>query len=277
MLRGIGLDCTYLASASLQAALTEYVLDRQTVRERKRPVACLFLTSLSSLLLIITPSTIIYFRYGKDTIKVTPKSKVFYVFSTPNIDNQPILYNNTDTLTITNTSESFIPTILFKTIKALEFINQHFQYQHLLRTNLSSFFRLDLLHNYIIGLPHAGIYEGTTDTDKSYNHLIFVSGAGITFSKDVVDLLIKEQSLLDYSIIDDVAIASLMRQKSIIPRKTFNRYDLVDRNSHQTSIEALQGIPSFHFRIKSPSNRLVYDQIILEKLYKTFYLSTNAC
>jgi len=210
---------------------------------------------------------------------------------------------------IVNCQESFIPGILIKTIKALEFIEANYSYDYLLRSNLSSFFRFDRLLQHVKALNNRNkVYQGfqgyheylsnenskipsmgeipripRSNVEKSAGELKilpitvpFISGAGILMSKDVVQLLIEKQSSLNYSLIDDVAIGDFMQKFGIILHNTGKncRYDFINETRSNMSEDKIRLLsPSiFHFRIKNRKNRDL-DLIVMEKLYRIFYTS----
>lgn len=212
-----------------------------------------------------------------------PNIKVFYVYAKP--------FHNTESSRepknpplqkdlIANCEESLIPGVLVKTISALTQIDQNYSYNFILRTNLSSFFRFDKLYNHITssGPIHKGIYEGVAGTHLLDNNvaLPFVSGAGILMSKDIVQLLLENQSDLNYALIDDVAIADFMKRHGI-PIRAMNhlRYDFLNARTSNLSEVSIQRLPHFHFRIKNRKMREVLDVSVMEKLYKSFYINSN--
>jgi hypothetical protein len=96
--------------------------------------------------------------------------------------------------------ECLIPGILAKTVKALEWASNHYDY--VWRTNLSSVLDFDGLYQYCLNIY--GGYIGNYGDGK------FASGAGFLMSRDVVEYLMENQSLLRWDLIDDVAIGLLL-------------------------------------------------------------------
>lgn len=204
--------------------------------------------------------------------RVNPNIKVFYVYGLDPRSARPTQTgtdNIEDSIITTNSLEGFIPGILQKTIQAIEKIEKDYDYKYLLRTNLSSFFRLHKLHEYIMKLPATRLYEGFAG--RSNDGIDFVSGAGIILSRDVVRLLIAEKYRLNYMIIDDVAIGLFMRTFGIPLRATYNRYDLVGAKRLRLSEDIIRILPHFHFRVRSPKKREIFDKLSMEMLYRVFY------
>jgi hypothetical protein len=102
--------------------------------------------------------------------------------------------------------ECLIPGILAKTVKALEWASDHYDY--VWRTNLSSVLDFDGLYQYCLNISNnSGFYGGYIG---HYGDGKFASGAGFLMSRDVVEYLLENQSLLRWDLIDDVAIGLLL-------------------------------------------------------------------
>ena len=126
-------------------------------------------------------------------------------------------------------------------------------YDYVIRTNLSSFYYFPNLLKYLKTLPKEKCYNAVVGY---YDGQTFGGGAGIIFSRDVVELMIMNKSeLSDYSSYpDDVAIAKFLRNYDIevtpAPR--------VDIYTYSSWVENMNTIPSdaFHFRFKNAHDHL---------------------
>ncbi len=104
--------------------------------------------------------------------------------------------------------ECLIPGILAKTVKALEWSRNKDHYDYVWRTNLSSVLDFDGLYQYCLTISkNTGFYGGYIG---NYGDGRFASGAGFLMSRDVVEYLLENQSLLRWDLIDDVAIGLLL-------------------------------------------------------------------
>ena len=168
---------------------------------------------------------------------------------------------DSDDIMIANTGEGYIPQILEKTIFSLEYINENYDFKHLLRTNLSSFFRSEKILELSNNLRDKDVYTGVS------GHY-FASGACMWFSKDILLYLIENKKNLQYNILDDVAIGNLLFSKFykdyITSRQDFNEYNIL--NKYDPDI--LKKYNAYHIRIKS-SNR--FDDAIIMKLFFNYY------
>ena len=104
-------------------------------------------------------------------------------------------------------TESVIPGIYLKTMKALQHIQSNYNYDFVLRTNLSSFFNI----------PHVIQYFQTKPLQRfagGYPVFWFTSGTFICFSRDVGELLTQDIRYGDDTH-DDVLISRLLDEKQI--------------------------------------------------------------
>jgi hypothetical protein len=166
---------------------------------------------------------------------------------------------------ISNTSESYIPGILIKTIQTMDFVNKNFVYKHILRTNLSSFFILENLLKTCYKLPDTNLYAGIIG---NHSNILFASGAGYWMSKDIVEKIIANKNNIDYNTLDDVAIGKLLHSIRITP---LPRYDL-DKNipydAEEKSIILNEIIANnhYHIRVKNTDNNINID--IMTRFFK---------
>jgi len=110
--------------------------------------------------------------------------------------------------------ETFVPGILRKTINAIE-ICQKFNFEYLVRSNISTIVNFDLLTKYLksnkidyggclVTLNWLDLAGGITD--DRYKHTKYVFGASIIMSKNSVKFLISNKNDINYSVIDDVSL-----------------------------------------------------------------------
>ena len=159
--------------------------------------------------------------------------------------------------------ETFIPGILDKTIKALEYINE-FDYDYIIRSNISTIVNFGILKYYLRDLDYSGAlyYSGSFVDTKSglneeqnqkYESYGFASGTCIILSKKSVNCIIKNQNeLREYGIIDDVAIGVLLESKAkeyeLISKKFGNKL-LFCKEDNYTNKNYIS------YRIKSENRR----------------------
>ena len=107
--------------------------------------------------------------------------------------------------------ENYIPGILIKTLKAMEYVHNNFDFKYLIRTNISSFWDFKTFkrfyHRYDDNIVRAPIgFE---------EHIPFPGGSGMVISKNVIGLMIKNQSSFNYNLIDDRSIGIFLHSHNI--------------------------------------------------------------
>lgn len=181
--------------------------------------------------------------------KFYPQVKTIYYLFDENV-NKPTFKD--DFLLIPG-KETYLPGILEKTIKAIEY-TKDMDYQYLLRSNISTVVNIKMLLNYLTKNPnidYGGSWElthirkGFRDTlnginDDRYDGLNFISGTGIVISRKAINTLLKNKDKLDYSIIDDVSIGNFFRNNTNIKPSTFNssiNYEEKDLSKEENTID----------------------------------------
>jgi hypothetical protein len=158
-------------------------------------------------------------------------------------------------------SGNMIPGCLIKSLYAFDFCLKNFNFDYILRTNLSSFYRFDKLLEYVDTIPCTKCLSAVIGHDGGP----FLSGAGMIISKDMISDIVQNRHKIDSSIIDDLAISVYLRDNnSFIPCQ---RCDLT--NNETPSVVDTINTDKFHFRIKT-SNR-INDPMIMDKLYYKYY------
>ncbi len=189
--------------------------------------------------------------------------KSFFIFGDPNIK-KPVLENG-DKLLI-KCEESYIPGIFQKSIRAIKYINRKYQYDFLIRTNLSSFYIYDNLLPYLENQnPNLELFAGKRTKSKMSPDNFFISGAGILFSKRSVQTLIKESRKLKpdmtKSLPDDLIISYLMKSvgQTNIPFQVVHKMDQMKQIGKQ-----------FHIRVRMLNGR-EKEVVLLKELLKRYY------
>lgn len=142
-----------------------------------------------------------------------------------------------------------------KTLKAFELIKDY-DYDYIFRTNSSSYVDKKLLKQYLEDKPRDMYYSGLIG---NYNGLQFASGSGFSISKNVVDLILQNKSMWNHSLIDDVALANLLKMFGVKPTHS-PRFDV-------TLIDKYTPLDFFHYRFKSPNRDLDLEKMrILHKM-----------
>ena len=121
-------------------------------------------------------------------------------------------------------TESYLPGILDKTVKAMEYVvDNKYDCDYLVRSNISTIVDFELLDKELSKKPieyGGGLINELKMIDKSggivddtYFGLKYASGTAIVFSKNILDQVMAKRDKINYKLIDDVAIGLLMRDE----------------------------------------------------------------
>jgi hypothetical protein len=140
---------------------------------------------------------------------------IYYKFN----DNNTEEYELVDDILNIKGTETYVPGILDKTIKAFQYVNNNYKFDYIIRSNISTIINFDLLCQqletnpieyggkklvlWIINIP-----DGIIDT--TYFGTEYAAGTSIILSKNTVNEIINNKDKLLYNIIDDVSLKLLI-------------------------------------------------------------------
>jgi len=198
---------------------------------------------------------------------LNPTIKAFFI-KNDNLLNEDIIVIN-DTIYIKD-NETYIPGILSKTIKSMQYCLNNFEFDYIYRTNLSSVLNLYKMNDFINNniLNYGGVIG-------DHNGIKFASGSGFFLSKDACVYLCQNNNLLDYTIVDDLSIGNFLNKKyNILFIDRINIDSLEDNKFTVNNSLEYNIIPIndniFHFRCKSDCNNLITIPI-MNKLINNIY------
>jgi len=199
-----------------------------------------------------------YFIYGKVNRKSIIKSKYDLYFN--------------------NIQENFIPGIFKKSIAAIKYINLRYNYKYIIRTNLSTFWRIDKLHSLLKTLPKTKFSGGYLYV--SNNDGLHITGTGIIISKDICLLLsyFLKKNIVNINKPDDVLFTKILNKITKVKNCLKRNQDFTNKNiiikfkKHKNKIKIQTNINDNYicYRLKTNSNRLL-DYIKMTKLMVYFY------
>ena len=117
-----------------------------------------------------------------------------------------------------------------KTIKAFEWASKNMEFDYIFRTNTSSY----------VNIPELQKNIKTLDDDKNYIYsgikmflpknefrkkIDFISGAGILFNKNTINLILRNKDEFDRNEMDDVALGKLLQNHKVVPTSG-TRFDI---------------------------------------------------
>jgi hypothetical protein len=131
--------------------------------------------------------------------------KYFYIEFKDNIDETIEVDNHI----LIKGTESITPGMYIKTMKAMEYINNNYEYDFVVRTNLSTFWNLYNLNN-LLNIPYKNFCSGFAPQG-------FITGTGIILSEDIVKLLVDNFNKENDNIFvhEDVLISQILSGYSL--------------------------------------------------------------
>jgi hypothetical protein len=178
--------------------------------------------------------------------------------------------------------ESYVPGILHKTVLSMEAMMPRLsEFDFVLRTNLSSFYVLPRLLDFVKKLPKKRCYCGVQlhlNDIPNFGRVNFISGAGILLSTDLVELLVKEKESLfaiENELPDDMLLGVFFQRHAAhsIPAERTDFPSVASWLEHKDRIAETD----FHFRAKSnyllrsPQESFADELFINRQLLYMFY------
>ena len=203
--------------------------------------------------------------------------KLFFLRSSKDVPIGEVVINGE--YIYTNKSDSSNVEIINKTLVAIKYLLDDYEFDWILRTNLSSFYSIENLLKCLHSLPKTNAYAGYPGIFHNGNKIIsFCSGSGYLISKDVCrQLLVARKVHHEEDLPDDVWVGNVLES---VPRINMTRTDFCSHikvNSHL--IDHLMMLKhstimknEIHFRVKCPDKdeRINIDSLILLFLFNYF-------
>lgn len=162
-------------------------------------------------------------------------------------------------------TESYLPGILEKTVKAMEYVvDNKYDCDYLVRSNISTIVDFELLDKELSKNPieyGGGLINELKMIDKSggivddtYFGLKYASGTAIVFSKKTLEQVMAKRDKINYKLIDDVAIGLLMRDEIKKPAEQVGSFLIVSDSNEISDGSEISKKPYMFYRNRS-SNR----------------------
>ena len=201
----------------------------------------------------------LYSKYSNDI-------KFYFVENTPQFIKSKYQINGTDFYV--NGHENTKPGIYLKTFEAINFINQNFDYDYLIRTNISTIYNIPKIINYLNNKPKIKFATGYILNCIKYGD--FIHGTSIIISKDVANMILQPHNF-SLKLPDDVLLSYIIKSYGI----NFEYFDLnyinflIYNNYNENKI--LLNNDTLFYRVKNMNNRnidLQYFDLIFNFLNK---------
>lgn len=205
--------------------------------------------------------------------------KVFFVYGS----GTEFERTSTD-LVFDDVEENYYPGMLTKTIRALKQIDQNYNYDFMIRTNMSTFWDFDRLLKRLDRQPLENCFTGTIRNCKHKGQASpqYISGTNLVLSRDLVKKLISaETEILSWDLPEDWAMSKLFIDSGLKPRASLpgaihfmEQFKTTDKDSILSEIEIARKMDHDNFRIKNNHDRLNIDVAVARVLLKEYYGKT---
>ncbi len=210
-------------------------------------------------------------------IDANKQVKIFLVYGAP-ISFTPKEYD----LFFPEVKESYYPGMVLKTIKAMEHVTNTYNYDFLLRTNISTFWLLERVLNRLKTLPQKNMYTGACRRCYINGKISdnYISGTSLILSKDLVSTIIKNKNIIiNKDLPEDYVLSNFLHTSlNLLPTNpSLKHMHLLEHlSSYSTSsldkeLEKADKLNCDHFRIKSKTNRENIDPRVASYIVKRYY------
>ena len=165
---------------------------------------------------------------------------LYYHFGDLNNFNNSYKYDKDNNILIIKGKENYLPGILDKTIKAFKYVEElekikGYNYDYIVRSNISTIIDFDKLNDKLIRKPidygggiklviSKGWRDGPSGIDNDrYEGVQYASGTSIIISRNLLDKILKNSNLIDYTVIDDVSIGDFIKKN--FPHHQLHSYE----------------------------------------------------
>jgi hypothetical protein len=167
-------------------------------------------------------------------------------------------YHNKDEIHLTTINT--LPTLGILTLECLGYVLANFEFDYILRTNISSYFHIENLKNWLRDKPLKSFYAGVVG---DHSGIKFASGAGILLSRDSVEYLVSSKQRLNLRLMDDIAISEMLKGYTLTPAP---RIDFSSSSDFDPNFDRF----NFHFRCKNLYGDRTDDCVTMGKIHDSF-------
>lgn len=176
--------------------------------------------------------------------------------------------------------ENYYPGMITKTVEALQHINDTYDYDYLLRTNISTFWDLERFKKRLDRLPNIRCVTGSMRrcVYKNQKSPDYVSGVNLVMSRDMVDhILLNKHKVCSWDLPEDWSLSKIFLDHGIQPKHSvpnpihfMEKFTEVNEDAILREILEAQRLNHDHFRIKN-KDRDTVDIGIAKILLREYY------
>lgn len=179
----------------------------------------------------------------------------------PSVSSSKILEANHDVLHIHQ--PDIYATYKWKEVGIFAYVLRNFDFDYVFTTTSSSYIIPQTLLQLLEDKPKSSYYGGMIP----YSGADFASGSNRVFSRDVIELIVRERRNISCGLIEDVSIAKLLRDNGILPDSL---YGLNLEGEKQVDDLTRKDITkNYHFRLKSGTLQNRQDVKLFKRLHNS--------
>lgn len=232
------------------------------------------------MLVIATNDTPVYKFFRKiyqAYMNSNPDIKVFFVYGAgADIDKQE--YD----LVYDDIIEKYDPSMILKSLRAMAYINDNYNYDYFIRTNLTTVWDFDRLLSRLTTLPLENCLAGTTRKCR-YRDIVspdYISGIDLIVNQPMISSIVDHsESIVNWNLPEDWAMFKYFSEvyKAPLhraPRPTahiMENFTEADPIKILKDIELARSLNKDHFRIKNNADRDTIDPFIAKMLCQQIY------
>ena len=208
---------------------------------------------------------------------LNPDVRVFMVYG-----NLPPENPGENDLVFYDIEENYYPGMITKTVRAMKYIEENYDYDFMLRTNISTFWDFNTLLQRIETMPKENCFTGNlrTCTYKKQKSPSYVAGVNLILSRDLVKKIADNEDIVcSVDLPEDWVLSQYLIDQGHTPKHTSPRairfmenYEHpLDIDSVYRDIEDAKKNNQDHYRIKNKRNREIVDPQIANILLYEYY------
>lgn len=151
--------------------------------------------------------------------------------------------------------------ITAKTLYAMHFVADKFEFDFLIRANSTCYVNLASLSNELAKIDREVVYAGPVIRGKP-----FVSGWGIILSRKALGILLESYSSLDFALFDDESIGNIMARNEIFPVSLPFLEIKSENQINQLTFEEISATPLYRIKVFENGKRI--DHALMNSLHK---------
>lgn len=174
--------------------------------------------------------------------------------------------------------ENDYPGIIAKTLGGIEYVHNNYDYDFIIRTNLSTFWDLNRLASRLDALPKSGVF-GHLMTTLEESKQKYIAGYDMIISKDLIEKILPyKQEIISQQVwqnLEDLSLSLALQKQGgeFIDQHESIMYmtiDPFDEEKYNQMMSNCRVKNVDHFRVKNRKNRNI-DKYIMKKLLQDIY------